>query len=498
MAEWGSEPIWTPFEEINGGQQFSKQFGAQDLNALAENIAYLYKNRPEEDTTAIASDVVAEKTFYSEGKKQTGTMPMLRSLDSDAISIVANTNSTAPNGTLDIYVLSDHKTYVPESVGDGSYAAQIVEPNAVPENIAEGITLFGIQGTHKGGITTPTQEKSVTITENGTTEVVADDGYAMSKVTAIVNVPIPETPIFDGTINIESGNTTISGSYVIDESKAFDLLSTYGKVKTFNVNFGAGGPANGGDEINFTSMTFDGTNGLIKYNDKGAFAMNGGFAEYTANYGDGNGARVNFEEGTECRKEFKELFLSIADEYVEEEAESLVGTWVFNTTMVYTPPFSASINFTSFDDDFEDYVNFTSITLDTSGDFARLLYDDVQVAREDVGFYTDSWKTITITSEPTDTTFITWLKANATKQGAASLISFTIAGTSYQAEEGMTWGEWIESEYNTDGVKIDSSGNVLNSGGQKIATAQYSGDQTSTDIIVANTSYVVQQAGGAD
>ena len=32
-----------------------------------------------------------------------------------------------------------------------------------------------------------------------------------------------------------------------------------------------------------------------------------------------------------------------------------------------------------------------------------------------------------------------------------SLISFTIAGTEYQAEPGMKWGEWLTSEYNTDG-----------------------------------------------
>lgn len=30
---------------------------------------------------------------------------------------------------------------------------------------------------------------------------------------------------------------------------------------------------------------------------------------------------------------------------------------------------------------------------------------------------------------------------------SVSLISFTIAGTSYQAEEGMTWGDWIKSSY---------------------------------------------------
>lgn len=33
--------------------------------------------------------------------------------------------------------------------------------------------------------------------------------------------------------------------------------------------------------------------------------------------------------------------------------------------------------------------------------------------------------------------------------GTASLISFTIDGTEYQAEDGMTWEEWLESAYNT-------------------------------------------------
>lgn len=35
------------------------------------------------------------------------------------------------------------------------------------------------------------------------------------------------------------------------------------------------------------------------------------------------------------------------------------------------------------------------------------------------------------------------------EKAAKSLISFTIGGTAYQAEEGMTWGEWCNSEYNT-------------------------------------------------
>ena len=38
------------------------------------------------------------------------------------------------------------------------------------------------------------------------------------------------------------------------------------------------------------------------------------------------------------------------------------------------------------------------------------------------------------------------------------LISFTIEGTQYYAIDGMTWGDWVNSEYNTDGYRIVSFG----------------------------------------
>lgn len=43
---------------------------------------------------------------------------------------------------------------------------------------------------------------------------------------------------------------------------------------------------------------------------------------------------------------------------------------------------------------------------------------------------------------------------------AVSLIEFTIAGTSYFAENGMTWQDWVDSRYNTGGFYVKS-----NSGG---------------------------------
>lgn len=71
-----------------------------------------------------------------------------------------------------------------------------------------------------GGTPTPTQEKTVEITKNGTVDVTPDDGYALSKVTANVNVPIPDGYIKpSGTLDIKS-----NGIYDVTE-KANVLVS---------------------------------------------------------------------------------------------------------------------------------------------------------------------------------------------------------------------------------------------------------------------------------
>lgn len=351
-------------------------------------------------------------------------------------------------------------------------------------------------------------EKEVDIITYGKIEFEPDEGYvAMRKLTARVS----ETPKFDGTINIESGFTTISGSYLIDEQKAYDALVAFNGVKTFNVKFSAGGSGSGmGDSIDFTSMTFDGTYGFIKYNDKAAFAMNGGFAEYNNNYGDGNGARVQFEEGTECRKEFKELFLSIADEYVEESEDELAGTWVFDDYPSFTVAgLSYSVDFTSN----RNTYNVLRHDEDSGGlGMVALYYGSTEVFNPDMGgeWINEAYKTINITSKLSEvtngSTLLTWLKANATKQGAASLISFTIAGTSYQAEEGMTWGEWVASDYNTDRYAEHPNLGMGTEDSKVPAKNQYCITYNSTvvqfrDLIIANASYGLQYntgAGGSD
>ena len=49
-----------------------------------------------------------------------------------------------------------------------------------------------LQGKAAGGAGLPTQEKNVEITENGTVEVLPDEGYALHRVGVSVNVPIPD------------------------------------------------------------------------------------------------------------------------------------------------------------------------------------------------------------------------------------------------------------------------------------------------------------------
>lgn len=66
--------------------------------------------------------------------------------------------------------------------------------------------------TAEGGTPTPTQEKTIEIMANGTVEVTPDEGYALSKVTANVSVPIPDGYIKpSGTIEVtENGEHDVT------------------------------------------------------------------------------------------------------------------------------------------------------------------------------------------------------------------------------------------------------------------------------------------------
>lgn len=83
------------------------------------------------------------------------------------------------------------------------------------------------------------------------------------------------------------------------------------------------------------------------------------------------------------------------------------------------------------------------------------------------------------------------------KKPAPTLISFTLDGDTYQAEEGMTWAEWVESAYNNGGFYSayesvywgeDFWFILCNSGKTPIDDDYYVNED---DVIQANTDYVL-------
>lgn len=74
---------------------------------------------------------------------------------------------------------------------------------------------------------------------------------------------------------------------------------------------------------------------------------------------------------------------------------------------------------------------------------------------------------------------------------SCDIITFTINSLEYQAKEGMTWGEWIESGYNTIGIKIREDGYVANSNDIAIVTDEDNiWELTATDAIIADFGYL--------
>ena len=76
-----------------------------------------------------------------------------------------------------------------------------------------------------------------------------------------------------------------------------------------------------------------------------------------------------------------------------------------------------------------------------------------------------------------------------TVEKAAALISFTIDGTSYQAEEGMTWGDWIDSSYNNGLFYADATKNVPRKVDNDYYIAIIDHTMALYDIIGAGTDY---------
>lgn len=121
---------------------------------------------------------------------------------------------------------------------------------------------------------------------------------------------------------------------------------------------------------------------------------------------------------------------------------SISGTWVFNKVVKQGNIPSIVTYYIKFTCN---GVNYSRINHDTG----EIRYGNTHVAS--FGELVNSWKNEVYRAITFDgvqcvcTELYEWLTTNAVRQ----TITFTIGGTTYTALSGMTWREWIESEYNT-------------------------------------------------
>ena len=78
--------------------------------------------------------------------------------------------------------------------------------------------------------------------------------------------------------------------------------------------------------------------------------------------------------------------------------------------------------------------------------------------------------------------------------GGSNLITFTVDGTEYQAEEGMTWGDFIGSKYNND-RKFSVVSNIVFYNNRQLTV---SGGYLLYDSSIHNGVVYYTTSGGAD
>ena len=141
------------------------------------------------DANAAASEILSGKTAYVKGSKVTGTMP----------------NQGGVQGTI-----SDLDTpyAIPQGYHDGSGTVSVESSEAaklIPENIKEGVTILGVEGSLSG--TEGVKAQSKTVTPNFSQQEILPDspGYNYLSSVIVSAIPVQET------VNEQGGYTITVG-----------------------------------------------------------------------------------------------------------------------------------------------------------------------------------------------------------------------------------------------------------------------------------------------
>lgn len=131
-----------------------------------------------QDATAGAAEILKGKTAYNKGKKVTGTM----------------NNNGAVAGKI---TTKAGKYTVPQGYHDGSGSVQIdstEQAKLIPENIREGITVLGVEGTMSGTEDANPQAKTVT-PSTAEQQILPDatEGYNYLSQVTVLAIPYTES-----------------------------------------------------------------------------------------------------------------------------------------------------------------------------------------------------------------------------------------------------------------------------------------------------------------
>ena len=232
MAKWNENPSWTPFEQINGGNRFERRLSAEDFNILAENIAYL---KSIEGSFMLSGEWTIDQYKLDDAMNRVPEqlLDFKFGIDNPTAGFTSYTgiksrqevNST---GTAAIYILQFRDTtgnyidvYSMEDGSSGNWVGSFYKGNfrfETKQSVSKAFyNWFNSFATQTSSSAVMIQdEKTVSITSNGTHEITADGGYdAVKKVIVNTNVPTQGGGGLSR-VTLPAGSYTLSKQYPDD------------------------------------------------------------------------------------------------------------------------------------------------------------------------------------------------------------------------------------------------------------------------------------------